>query len=66
MDRSLRSLAPAAETALADLAALVEEELRGIPLRETLERLAQAERRAEEQHARFAAFMERESSRGTL
>jgi len=58
MDRQPQDFPPASRQALADLAQLAEQELRGLPLRDTLERLAQAERRAEEQHARFAVFME--------
>jgi PAS domain S-box-containing protein len=58
MDRQPQDFSPARQQALADLAQLAEQELRGLPLRDTLERLAQAERRAEEQHARFAVFME--------
>jgi PAS domain S-box-containing protein len=58
MDRQPQDFPPASRRALADLAQLAEQELRGLPLRDTLERLAQAERRAEEQHARFAVFME--------
>jgi PAS domain S-box-containing protein len=58
MDRQPQDFPPASQQALADLAQLAEQELRGLPLRDTLERLAQAERRAEEQHARFAVFME--------
>jgi PAS domain S-box-containing protein len=58
MDRQPRDFSEANRQALADLAQLAEQELRGLPLRDTLERLAQAERRAEEQHARFAVFME--------
>ncbi|MEI9898080.1 MAG: ATP-binding protein [Chthoniobacter sp.] len=53
-----QELSPSGAQALADLALLAEQELRGLPLRDTLERLALAERRAEEQHARFAAFMD--------
>ena len=49
---------PHQRQALADLALLAEQEVRGLQLRDTLYRLEQAERRAEEQHARFAAFMD--------
>ncbi len=58
MDHQVREFSPAQSQALADLALLAEQELRGLPMRDTLDRLAQAERRAEEQHARFAAFMD--------
>ena len=58
MDRQPQDFPPASQQALTDLAQLAEQELRGLPLRDTLERLAQAERRAEEHHARFAVFME--------
>ena len=58
LDRQPRNLTPAQARVLTDLADLVENELRGVPLRETQERLAAAERRLEEQHARFGAFMD--------
>lgn len=58
MDRKPRTFTAHEVQMLMDLAGLAEQELRGIVLREALDRLATAERRAEEQHARFAAFMD--------
>jgi signal transduction histidine kinase/CheY-like chemotaxis protein len=51
MDRKRRDFPQHLPHALADFAALVEQELRGITMNETLELLAAAERRAEENYA---------------
>jgi PAS domain S-box-containing protein len=58
MDRRPRRFPDHGTLVLEDLVALVQQEIRGITLREALSQLEDAERRAEEQHARFAAFMD--------